>query len=170
MSPPNGDDFNPLDEGGFGFPAELEEQISHFQLQLLVCAVLRKSFFLLISLMPWRMPRTLVRSWPCAFDELARVVGGAFRSECLSVCLVFPVVSTSLKRVTGGLRSLSMAFGKPVSAVGNANNGSIGNIQQLLGIPGADPHPEIWRPSVLVLRQVRTGFLSRSLAGKTSFR
>lgn len=148
MSPPNGDDFNPLDEGGFGFPSELEEQISPFAIATSKLRGTAQEFLSPDILEQVEQASDLgdVLSLGLS-DDVMRIAAGAFRSECLSVRLPgIPGGEYIAEAGNWWAQKFADVFGKPVKAVGNANERINGNIQELLGIPGADPHPEDERP------------------------
>jgi len=148
VSPPDGDGFNPLDENGLGFPADIESQVSPFsvarsQLRGAAYEFLSEDQADIVSL---AADLDSVMTLGLG-DELARIVAGGMRGECLSVRLPgIPGGEYLAQAANWWAQQAVDAFGKPVKAIGDANERINANIQDALGIPGANLHPEDRRP------------------------
>ena len=148
MSPPNGDEFDSLADGGFGFPQEIEEQVSPFSVARSQLRGAAQDFLPEEAAQVVEVAADLDSVMTLGLgDELARIFAGAMRGECLSVRLPgLPGGEYIAQAANWWARQAVDAFGQPVRAVGDANERINARIQDALGIPGANLHPEDKRP------------------------
>ena len=148
MSPAEADGFDSLADGGFGFPSDIEEQVSPFSVARSQLRAAALDYFPaeISDVVDLAADIDSVMTLGVS-DEIARVVAAGFRGECLSVRLPgLPGGEYLAQAANWWAQQAVDAFGNPVRAVGDANERINARIQQALGIPGADLHPEDKRP------------------------